>query len=259
LALRLKTLVGKHSIKILYFKAEGSLRPQLIFFEKTVFRMSLVMRKELSVLGNKDASEASQVWEYSFATARGFSASKQASRWLPADNFYPVLGLRHDGKLVSVMRVEWVLNFKELAYKIKDCPQELEVEYPAVYLTKAGTVPECREMGLNLTLRYFSFLLAERWGASYMLGTMVEGSPRIRSMVEMGYEFQKLPNNWKGLYQSEMSPLVAVLDLKKNREKAFQYLADKTSNYRQDLHLSTDISQIEIQNNNMGIRWPWLE
>jgi len=172
------------------------------------------------------------------------------------EEIYPVLGAFHGSTLVSTMRVEWVLSPRELQYKLTGHFAQAEPEFPAMYLTKAGTLPEMKGHGLNSILRFAALQIALSWKVRYVFGTMLEGSPRVFTMQEMGYDFQRSGHSWAGNFISDRKALLACLDLKHSQKQAFDYLNVILGPRLNDVDFALDLEKLQI-NEPIGARWPW--
>ncbi len=177
------------------------------------------------------------------------------SQWSMTEEIYPTLGIFHDGVLVSTMRIENILSEKEFEYKTHVPCNNPDISFPAMYLTKAGTWPGIKFQGLNSALRYFALQLAVVWNARFVYGIMVEGSPRVFSMQQMGYDFQTLTKKWNGNFMSEKFPMLACLDMKTNGEKALHFLKQKSENYLNDCDLQFNIETLTVKQT--AEKWPW--
>jgi hypothetical protein len=214
------------------------------------------MKKVIRLLTPSDAPAYHALMVQSFASAEGFTVSSEAKRWGNAETYYPTFGIFHDDVLVAMLRTEWVLTQKELDFKLGCHFTHPELKFPAMYLAKAATLPGSKSQGLNSVLRFLSLRVAQHWGARFVFGVMVEGSPRVFTMLEMGYEFQKLPKSWNGNFVSANAPMLGVLDMEKKGSFALQYLKTRVTNYLSDCEVQFDVRQLHIIDRK-DVRWPW--
>jgi len=196
--------------------------------------------KSIRILNRSDASQYEAVQTASLAAAKGFVAGPEAVKWYSGNEVYPTLGAFHGNQLVSVMRLEWVLHWQELNSKMQSNFYDPQITLPAAYITKNGTLPQLMSLGLNSLLRYHALKISLTWPVEYILGTMIEGSPRVESMIQMGYRFYTNPVKWEGCYQSNKNALIGYLNLKKTGTFALNYLENKypdlLSAYRPDFN-----------------------
>ena len=162
-----------------------------------------------------------------FGQAKGFYVRSDSLVWTPTDDAYPVIGVFAENKLLATMRIEWINSLKELNYKANEPIEDVKFDFPLGYLAKAATEPSQFGSGLNSLLRYHSFLIMKNWGVHSILGFMVEGSSRVFSMKEMGYDFFYKKNKWEGNFKSEERVLFAHLSVSKKLESAIIYLEKK--------------------------------
>jgi hypothetical protein len=210
------------------------------------------------ILNASHAAQYEELLKRAYAFAEGFVVRSAGLRWTVAGTVYPTLGIYDHGNLISVMRVETVLNQAELDYKIGSHVDTSQYCFPAMYLTKAATWPGLKEKGYNSLLRYHSLKLAEQWGIRYIFGTMVENSPRVFTMQEMGYTFYKVDQKWSGNFISDRHPLVAVLDMKQHAERAFSLLEEKIKDLHTQYPLQFDFAAVPLPDVS-GHAWPWLQ
>jgi hypothetical protein len=183
----------------------------------------------------------------SLGSAPGFAIQDISAKWLPANEQYVTLGVFHDENLVSTMRLEWVFSGPELYSRLAS--QEIlpfSLVWPIAFLTKAGTRNEVKAAGLNSLLRYLALKIALTWKARYLVGTMVEGSPRIFTMKEMGYEFIKNSHGWNGDFISARTPLIAWLDLEMKSQQAISYLEERVCHIINEYQIQIQPHEFEI-------------
>jgi hypothetical protein len=168
-----------------------------------------------------DAVNRLRVSEY--AKAGGFKVDPRVIEWNASDDESFILIVKEGERIVATMRAELADNV-EIVEKKLECPWSFgELRFPVLLLSKAATDSTVRGKGLNTVLRYWSFRLAQHWGVGHLVGTFVEGSPRINAMREMGYEFFRNELGWFRLdYKSERPVLVAKLDFARHGELALE-------------------------------------
>jgi hypothetical protein len=162
-----------------------------------------------------------------YAKASGFAVQPAGILWNRSDDQCTVLGAWDGEELVSTMRLELVQSPALLEAKL-ECPWSYPVDlaYPVMLLSKAATRSGLRGGGYNALLRWWAFALAKQWGVRHVVGTLTAGSPRERSMREMGYRFFENAKGWNTTnYRSTDPVLVAVLDVSENIETAMDVCA----------------------------------
>jgi len=176
--------------------------------------------------------------------------------WTSTDDAYPVIGVFADEMLVATMRIEWISSLKELNFKADEKIANASFEFPLGYLAKAATEPSQFGLGMNSLLRYHSFLIMKNWGVHSILGFMVEGSPRVFSMKEMGYSFFYKKNKWEGNFKSEFPVLFVHLSVPSKLEYAITYLENKLGHMLQQSHCEFRHEDIKMKLR-IPMKFPW--
>jgi hypothetical protein len=131
--------------------------------------------------------------------------------WCPLDDRSAVATAWSDGELVSTLRATAAGN-AEVAADILTCSVDLPPDaFPAVVLTKAATRSGRRAGGLHSVLRYHCLGAAARQGLRSALGLVYADAPRVRTMVELGYELRRPERVWDPEGPAITTPLFAVL------------------------------------------------
>lgn len=160
-----------------------------------------------------------------YANAEGFTLDLHSLRWKSADDSSYVMVLERDARIVATMRGE-VLKSKMLLEKKLECPWDfpIELEGPVLLLSRAATLGQQRSSGLNLALRYRFLQMAKEHQLRFVIGTFVKGSPREKSLAEMGYQMFENTLGWqRSTYRSFVPVTVAVIDMQKDGERALAY------------------------------------
>jgi hypothetical protein len=176
-----------------------------------------------ALVGRESAEAINRLRTAEYAKAGGFRVDPKVIEWNPSDDESFILVVREGEKILATMRAELADNV-EIVEKKLECPWAFgDLGFPVLLLSKAATDSTIRGKGLNTVLRYWAFRLAEHWKVSHVVGTFVEGSPRINAMREMGYEFHRNELGWFRLdYQSERPVLVAKLDFRSHGKAAIE-------------------------------------
>ncbi len=195
-----------------------------------------------------DKEQFEQLLKQSFGHAVGFSAHPNSLLWpVGTDERFPQLGLFHDGQLISTTRLEWVHTLERLNFKLHANYQLPNPSFPVACTSKAATRTNLKGQGLNSILRYFCIQQSLVWKVPYLISTMVEGSPRIFSMREMGYDFELNPIRWTGAYSSDKQAFIASLDLVRNGSHALAYLEKNLGAQIKSYEIQYDPQSVQIQ------------
>ena len=183
--------------------------------------------KSIRLLNKNDADAYSELVLKSFGSAKGFMVNRNSLTWTQTDDYYPTLGVFNNNRLVSMMRLEWILTEKELVFKSQENVSFNPFTYPIGYLAKAATEPGFDGTGLNTLLRYHCFKIFECWKVHWIVGFMVHGSPRVFTMQEMGYSFYTKKNKWNGAFVSNPNVHFAYLNLAEKINVEMSHLEKK--------------------------------
>jgi hypothetical protein len=182
------------------------------------------MGNYIRILSLQDKSEYENLLKLSYGNATGFVATTAAMAWGELGDETIKLGVFRDSQLISTMRMDVISRLPILNYSLQTNYRTEPFSFPIGCLTKGATHPSLQRSGFNAIMRYHFLKIAKERGVRTMVGTMLMGSPRILSMEQMGYSFQKSPGHWSGHYISEGQPLIASLDLEKFYERALGYI-----------------------------------
>jgi hypothetical protein len=173
------------------------------------------MGKSLRFCSPLDQLDVSLLRSEAYARDGSMKALSVSTNWNLADDHYLNLGAYNHSQLISVMRLEWAFTKEGLHERLQFAVDTSRVKFPVAVLGKAGTIASASSQGLNTLLRYHLLQVVYAWNFSALYGTMIEGSPRVGSMEEMGYEFTTNVAGWKGLINSTRPALVGRLDASK--------------------------------------------
>ncbi len=181
------------------------------------------MNTQVSLVDRSSAEAINRLRTVEYGRAGGFRVDPKVIEWNASDDESFILVVREGEQILATMRAELADNI-DIVEKKLECPWSFgELDFPVLLLSKAATDSTIRRKGLNTVLRYWAFRLAQHWHVSHVVGTFVEGSPRINAMGEMGYEFFKNELGWFRLdYQSERPVLVAKLDFRRQAAVAIE-------------------------------------
>lgn len=173
------------------------------------------MKKRIEILSRKDASALNNLRRAGYASAKGFTVSPEGLNWNQSDDDSLVLGAFDGSLLVSTMRLELIDSHDMLSKKL-ECEWSFPktIKFPVALLSRAATLESHRALGFNALLRYHCLRAAIQMGATAMVGTFVTNSPRVKSMIEMGYELFEQAKGWTSpSFSSQGAVSVAYLDL----------------------------------------------
>lgn len=160
-----------------------------------------------------------------YGKANGFAVDLLTLKWQQSDDESFVMALEVEDKIVATMRGE-IIHDKKLLEKKLECPWDfpLNLNFPVLLLSRAATDSSYRSKGLNLVQRYWFLKLAQHYNISFVLGTFVSGSPREKSLKEMGYHFFENNLGWQQSTYKSLRPVsVVALDMKNDIQKAIEY------------------------------------
>ena len=184
----------------------------------------MLLKFHLKLIQRNHADAYRQLILKSHANAKSFSIRPAVAEWNEADEICFPLGIFQNKKLISCMRLEPISDLSSLNYRLKSKFTLSNRYLPAAYLSKAGTLPEYCNLGLNTLLRLVAFQMCETWQIQTVFGKMMANSPRVQTMKKMGYTFKASRSKWNGSYTSSAPPLLAMLDLKTKAPSAFRYM-----------------------------------
>ncbi len=212
--------------------------------------------KSIRLLNKNDADIYSELVRKSFGSAKGFMVNRNSLTWTPTDDYYPTLGVFNNNKLVSMMRLEWILTEKELVYKSQEEVSFAPFTYPIGYLAKAATEPGYDGSGLNTLLRYHCFKIFKCWKVNWIVGFMVFGSPRVFTMQEMGYSFYTKKNKWNGAFVSDRNVHFAYLNVDEKMNDAMAYLEKELAPILNEYEVEFKHEEVPMKSK-LNILFPW--
>lgn len=164
-----------------------------------------------------------------YAKAEGFALDLNTLQWRESDNQSFVMVAGDQNEFLSTMRGEVIDDISVLERKL-ECPWDFPVslEMPVLLLSRAATSSSLRSKGLNLVLRYWFIRFAMEKQIPFVAGTFVTGSPREKSLREMGYQFFENTLGWQqSSYRSLRPVAVVLLDVRKDGTRALEYCRSK--------------------------------
>jgi hypothetical protein len=167
-----------------------------------------------------------------YAAASGFVVDLETLKWKASDSQSYVMAAQDQGHWIATMRGE-VIEDPRLLEKKLECPWNfpLKLDYPALLLSRAATLSTKRSLGLNLVLRYWFLKFAQHHQIPFVLGTFVSGSPRERTLAEMGYQFLENPLGWQqSTYRSLRPVQIVALDMRAQGNQALEVCEKKAAN-----------------------------
>lgn len=186
------------------------------------------MRSRSLFVDESFRSEIDAIRMQEYARASGFVLDLTTLKWKQSDTDSFVMAAQSGEQLVSSMRGEVISDLSLLEKKL-ECSWEfpLKIDFPVLLLSRAATLSSHRSQGLNLVLRYWFLRFAQHHSLPFVVGTFVTGSPRERTLAEMGYRFFENKVGWRqSTYRSLRPVQVVALDMKTDGAKAMQYCLD---------------------------------
>ena len=183
------------------------------------------MNGKLFFVNSTSKVEIEEIRQKEYAKASGFYLDLKSLQWRESDDQSFVLAAELNGKVVSTMRGE-VISDPSLLEKKLECSWNfsLPLEYPVLLLSRAATLSSHRALGLNLTLRHYFLKFAKHHNLPFVVGTFISGSPREKTLRQMGYQFFENTLGWQqSTYRSLRPVTVVALDMKKDGEHALKY------------------------------------
>lgn len=185
----------------------------------------------LQVLSTQHADLVSKLRIEAYSRQYGDRADLSRLQWNSNDERYLNIGLFRESPeetttLVSTLRLAYLkrpIDFYKVVL-LKHDP--LKFQLPLVALGRGATAPENHGQGLHGILRRAGLEISKQAGAKSVVGTMEEGSLRLKQMAEIGYEFSKNEEPWGGYLKNERPIVVGILHA--NRfESAREILAQR--------------------------------
>ncbi len=145
--------------------------------------------------------------------------------WNRNDDSAVVLAAWDGPRAVATMRAVIVDNPKEA----QDCVQCIvpeDTNFPAMVFSNAATHWDYRGMGLNQLLRFYFLQIALDNEIQSLLSPMYESAPRIRFMVELGYQFAVPKQSWQDKLKAKTTRILGVL-ARPRMPRALDYIRTK--------------------------------
>ncbi len=201
--------------------------------------------KEIKLIFPHFVPEWENLQSLCLSQAKDFKVRPEAARWYPVMNHSPTLGVFHDSKLLSVMRLSWYNSWPELNVQMNSKIIIDEIKFPVGYLSKGATHPDFMNSGFNALMRYHFIKICQELKLHFLMGTMIEGSSRVETMKKMGYKFTLNPVPWQGYYQSEKKALIGFLNIAQDSAKALEYLENQFSQQIREYQIQFEMAEIK--------------
>ncbi len=144
-------------------------------------------------------------------------------QWSSSDELSFIIGIYEQGELVGAAKWEMIHSEQHLLTKLvgitkQNLPSNLK--YPVIYTAQSSSLPKVRNKGLNTKLRKVSLKMAQLAGIPTSCTTLIQGSPRIRTLENLGYLFSVNQTKWNtASYKSDRFGMIGVIDLESNSSK----------------------------------------
>ncbi len=190
---------------------------------------SQVDRFSLQALSNQHSDLVTKLRTEAYIRRYGERADVSRLRWNANDERYLNIGLirERDGELVSIIRLAYLktpLDFYKVVL-LKHDP--LKFELPLVVIGRVATSAEYEGKGLHGILRWAGLKISKQAGAKSIVGTMEEGSLRLKQMAEIGYEFLLNDEKWEGYLKNEKPIVVGILYTDHRLDRGCEILAER--------------------------------
>lgn len=174
----------------------------------------------VDLLNANDQEEFFELRSSTYKSQYGSNVDVNALKWNHWDERFANLGVFHNGKLVSLLRVVFIDDPEEYKKILLYDFNSSDLVMPVAILNRAATHADHATKGFHSLLRLHALRLLKQMNVEWVLGTLLKDSRRVTQMKEMGYEFQENPVPWNGFLKSSSPPLVARLNLEHNYERA---------------------------------------
>ncbi len=193
-------------------------------------------------------NEIDELRTHAYKNATGFKVDLTTLTWKSSDDDSFIMAAEAHGQILSTMRGEIIAELSLLEEKL-ECPWSFPIalDMPILLLSRAATLFSHRSLGLNLILRYWFIRFAISHNIRFLVGTFVSGSPREKTLNEMGYQFFENTLGWqKSTYRSLRPVTVVVLDLKAQGEKAIQHCFNCQPNLLEEFPFDGDFPSLRF-------------
>ncbi len=190
------------------------------------------MNNKVFFVDEQKKNEINTLRTQEYSKASGFSVDLSTLKWKQSDNESFIIAAETDDQLISTMRGEVIDDLSILEQKI-ECPWNfpLKLDMPVLLLSRAATNSAYRSVGFNLILRYWFLRFAMAHHINFVIGTFISGSPREKTLREMGYQFFDNKLGWQqSTYRSLIPVNVVALNLKTQGKQALNYCLERLPN-----------------------------
>ena len=193
----------------------------------------------LVTLNSAHASQVSKLRTDAYRRRYGERADVERLKWSPNDERFLNIGLlrQRDGELVSIIRLAFLKTPLDFYKVVLLKHNSTRFQLPLVVIGRVATAAEYEGKGLHGILRWAGLLISKQAGAKSIVGTMEEGSLRLKQMGEIGYEFQMNEEPWEGYLKNEKPIVVGILYADQRLDRGCEILADR---FRERKILFTD-------------------
>lgn len=162
------------------------------------------------------------------------------------DFIYPNLLLLKNGRIEASLSLEFLSSWKDfdLRYQ-KRGSLAGKVRFPCLLTTQAYTRPSSQKKGYNTFLRWIALEMAKKWKAKSVICDLVSGSPRIPTMLKMGYRPSPHPTGWIDMKVTKKISTL-VLDLEKKGPQALRVAQELTKELRAQTRISPAVRQAKV-------------
>lgn len=198
---------------------------------------------DLAFLGLESGEEITELRTVAYKTRYGDRVDVKAIRYNPELHHTLNLGVRERakgrsiGRLVSAYRLDivterdWlhgVLQTRQTASKAPELFQLIDsLPLPCIVGCRACTLPELQNMNLHFLLRLWAIKLLRNLKTKYFVSTFDGSSHWQRTLKLAGYRLIENPISWKEFLKNSAPPVVGILDVENDGERAERTLESK--------------------------------
>lgn len=183
----------------------------------------------LVTLNSAHAEQVSKLRTEAYRRHYGERADVDRLKWNANDERFLNIGLirNRDGELMSAVRLAYLKTAFDF-YKVLLLEHDPDrFPLPLIALGRGTTAAGFEGKGFHGVLRWAALKIASETNAKAVVGTMEEGSLRIKQMTEIGYEFVNNAGSWGGFLRNEKPIVVGILYADDRLHRACEILNER--------------------------------
>lgn len=167
----------------------------------------------VGILSNRDAAELFELRLTCYRASRDFEWLDDSTLdWTDTDETALVFGIRDaNGTLISTSRFAAATSHDEAEDHFHYSMSGVPARYPALLGTRACTAAPFVRHGMTNLVRHVTLQNVIRLRLSAILAIVYDGAPRVRSMLEAGYECYPVTHHWDREARLLSAPLALSL------------------------------------------------